>query len=70
MEYLYKCHSICAGKVQMIINSCMINDQNYGPSIILKKSQHFHLYITDNLNVLETIFLRINLLVNRGFIVS
>ena len=62
---------MCANKVQMLIDSrCQSNDKNHGLSIIFKKSLHFYLCFTDDLNILEIIFLRFNLLVSIGFIVS
>ena len=53
-----------------LLPRCKSNDQNHGLSMIFMKSLLFHLCFVDELNVLETIFLRFNLLVNRGLIVS
>ena len=66
MEYLYTGHSMCARKVQMLI------DSNLGVRAVIRTMVYlyFHLCFTNELNVLETIFLCFSLLVNRGLIVS
>ena len=53
-----------------LLPRCKSNDQNHGLSTTFKRSLHFHWFFTDELNFLETIFVRFNLLVNRSLVVS